>query len=806
MSKLLKNDKGQIDPLVISSKFLKIEIQIEPFAVKILDSKGKTLLEEEPASLVYSGVPDLKWFNISAWYFFSGKPQKWIADKAAASSVDNNAVHITLGGSKGEELARIVYRLEEPDILRCSVEVLNPPEHCRIRQTFKMDTDDRFFGFGERMNSAEQRGRKVPVWVEEGAIGLGETLGSILRNMPWHPILKGPLTSYAPMPWHISNRGFGFLIDGYPMTEYDLGSRMPDRWSVTHWSAKMSWVLFYGPDPKQIIKRFTDRVGRCTLPKPWIFAPWNDAVSGPGRLEKVARTCRENKIPSSAIWSEDWQGGYRTHLGIFNIFPPYYKPDRSLYPRMEENARELHENGFKWFAYFMPYVFVGSEHFREAAEKGYLAKNSSGAPALVTVVASRYGIIDLTNPDAVAWIKQIWNNTVDIGFDGWMHDFGEYTPPDAIFHNGKKGWEIHNQYPLLWQQAVREFFDERRPDGDYCFFCRSAFVGSQKYFPVFWSGDSNTDFEISDGLPSNLPAALSAGLSGIPVWTTDIAGYMSPTFRTSTRELFRRWTQLGAMCPVMRTHHGVHMYWNHHFDHDGETLAFYGDYARFHTALFPLFYSLVKEASENGLPVMRHLMLHYPDDANALSENFSFMLGPDFLVAPVVEKGARSRKVYLPAGTWADYWTGARFEGGKRHIMPAPIDRIPIFIKTPAVLVTYDQPVDTLVENAKPPLIGFEQADSSMRVTLFGPGEARAVLWDETEAYIICEGEPARFRARRGKAGPPRKDFLSPIDRGAKASFEGDDVRFEILDSGGNLIGKGRVKGPKERVYTIAIR
>jgi alpha-glucosidase len=283
----------------------------------------------------------------------------------------------------------------------------------------------------------------------------------------------------------------------------------------------------------------------------------------------------------------------------------------------------------------------------------------------------------------------------------------------------------------------REFFDKARPDGDYVFFIRGGYTGVQKYAPVMWTGDSNTNWERLDGLPSVIPAVASVGISGFPITATDIAGYTCLTTSSADKELFIRWAQLGAMLPVMRNHRGYEPCENWPFDGDAETLAAYKKSAVLHTALFPYIYTLVYDAAVLGWPVVRHLALHYPDDTEAAGEQYQFLLGDRILVAPVIRKKAREREVYFPPGEWLDFYTGERFVGPGRKTVPGPLDHIPLFVKAGTIVPTFDSVIDTLVKEDRDDLNGWDDANKSMKIVFYGDGADEFMLWDGTR--IRCE-------------------------------------------------------------------
>lgn len=211
---------------------------------------------------------------------------------------------------------------------------------------------------------------------------------------------------------------------------------------------------------------------------------------------------------------------------------------------------------------------------------------------------------------------------------------------------------------------------------DYAIFSRSGWLSSQGRAQIVWIGDQEADFDVRDGLPTVVPAMVNLGLSGVPFVTHDISGYSGGP---STEELFQRWTELGAFTPVMRTHEGLQALANWSWDADEATTAHFRRFARIHEALVPEIAAAAEVAAATSLPIVRHLVLSFPDDVAVVGIDDEYMFGDTLLVAPVTEEGATRRDVYLPAGQWFHVFTGESFEGGRTVSVDAPIGTPPVF-------------------------------------------------------------------------------------------------------------------------------
>ncbi len=600
-----------------------------------------------------------------------------IVGRGTADRVSGDAIAWTwtLTDSDGEDAGT----LRLTDEIGFPALAFDAAEGNRVRWDAACTGDDHFAGLGQHAMDVDHVGEAFPLWVSEPGIGKVDD-----DDPPedWYLTGTRHASSY-PEAFLVRPEPVGLLVGNAARTEVDLCTA--DRWRLDTWAPSGRYQVIDADTPMGVVAAHSSLVGRAPLPPDWAFAPWNDAVGGAARVTEVATTLRAAGAPASVIWTEDWKGGEDTAWGYHLL--PSWSVDTGLYPDTAAFDAGLEALGFKWFAYFSPFVVEGTVEAEETAE--FLIQDTAGDPYwFLGVTFENTSVLDLTRTDAVLWAQEKMQAAVDLGFDGWMADYAEWFPADAVVSNGSAE-EQHNLYPLWWQSTNEGVLGSR----DATFFTRSGWSGSTRLSPIGWAGDQRTSFDADDGLPTVLPMGIGAGISGIGMYGSDIGGYQSIGNAPSTKELWFRWCALGAFSPVMRTHHGAFADDNWQFDSDAETLAHYARYASVHALLFPYLRGVAQDWADAGIPMIRAPFLVYPTESWDRID--AWLLG-DLLVAPVMEAGASSRQVDLPSGPtqWYDWWSGAPVVSGT---FDAPMDAIPVFAPSGSIVPMYETPPDTLV-------------------------------------------------------------------------------------------------------------
>lgn len=573
-----------------------------------------------------------------------------------------------------------------------TITLTGPDTANRASWAFGCDPDEHFLGFGGQTAAVDHRGDTVPLWVSEDGITKVDT--DFYDVGIW--FLHGRLHStHTPMPMYVSSRGYGLLLDTPYRSIFAMCSEgAGDAVRVEAWERELRAHVFYGPSPREVVERMTAHVGRPELPPAFAFAPWLDAIFGEDNVRRVATALRDADVPSAVIWSEDWRGA--SDDGIGYVLDEDWEVDRELYPNFEQLAGELHDLGFKLLIYHNSFLDARVPAHAEAKAGGYTIQDDSGEVYLFTGVKFEDStLLDLSNPEARAWAKQKYRDSLELGADGYMADFAEWLPTDAVLHEGD-ALAAHNLYPVEWARLNKELFDEMYADDgiERLFFVRSAYVGSQPLVSVVWAGDQQTDFTPDDGMASVVPIGIGLGMTGFPYFGHDIAGYMSQLTEPVTRELWFRWVTFGALSPVMRTHHGREARMNWNWESDAESTAHFARWARLHQQLFPYLYAMAAESAATGAPMFRPLAFDYPAWEPGWSLMDQYMLGDRIVVAPVFEPGATARDVALPDGTFYPLLGGPAVQAGE---LPAAVDEIIALVPAGTLLALLPPDVDTVV-------------------------------------------------------------------------------------------------------------
>lgn len=492
-----------------------------------------------------------------------------------------------------------------------------------INPVFSLAPNEKIYGCGESATPLNKAGQKLNLFVADP---------------------QGPETPdmYKPIPFFFSNRGYGMFMHTSAPVTCDFGHSYIGATKLFMADEAMDFFIFFG-SPKEILSEYTALVGRPEMPPLWSFGTWMSRITYFSEAEgrDVARKLRENKIPSDVIhfdtgwFGVDWQCDYA------------FAADRFDNPK--QMLDDLRTQGFRTCLWQLPYFTPKNRFFPELVERGLYVRNGKGQLPYEDVV------LDFTNPETVKWYQEKLGNLIEMGVGAIKVDFGESAPLEGIYANGRSGLYEHNLYPLRYNKTVADVI--KKIHGENIIWARSAWAGSQRY-PLHWGGDAATT---DTGFEGTLRSGLSLGLSGFCFWSNDIGGFVTQ----SPEALYRRWLPFGFLTSHSRVHGAPP---TEPWYYGKEFTNYFRKCAELKYKLMPYVYAQAKDCTEHGWPMLRALLMEYPDDPGAWLVEDEYMFGSNLLVAPMLEEG-NSRDVYVPGRQkWIDYQTGKVYAPGWNHI------------------------------------------------------------------------------------------------------------------------------------------
>ncbi len=611
--------------------------------------------------------------------------------------------------------------------------------------TFALGASSQFFGLGERYGPIPRRGLRTVLWCTDP-----------------HGTNSTDLV-YKPVPFVMSTAGYGLFVHTAARTVVDLGA----------YSAVSGWVyveepvldvfIIYGPSLAEILRRYTELVGRPAIPPRWSFGVWMSRCMYRSRreVEQVIRQARRRRFPVDVVHLDPlWLAGRRRR----DYDSCDLRWDAQAFPRPREFIRWLRRRGVRLSLWENPYFPMESPRYPPAAARGYFLRASDGGVARFQ--GRDAAIVDFTNPAARDWYKSLHRPLLRAGVAVFKTDYGEEVPEDAVAHDGTSGALLHNIYPLLYNRAVFEAITE--VTGEPMVWARSGWAGSQRY-PVHWSGDAPSRW---DALSTVLGSGLSLALSGFVFWSHDIGGY----YGLRDPELLVRWAQLGLLSSHARFH-GTEP--REPWRYGRRVFQIIRRYARLRMRLLPYLYTEAAAAVAAGVPLMRPLVLDWQDDPTTWYISDQYLLGRSLLVAPVLTPEGQ-RSVYLPAGVWWDFWRHVRYSGPLWLRLQVPLEEVPLFVRNGTAL-----PLGPEVEHS---------------------GEAELPLMFQLRLTTAAVGEVLTTRGRVKVAARAAGDRLEATVRGGR----GDHVLqwVGIRDMAVRVTGQGRLTAVRQRAEgtEVAIR
>jgi alpha-glucosidase len=546
-----------------------------------------------------------------------------------------------------------------------------------FRVAKQLRDDEHVYGLGEKNGELDKRGWKLGGY------------NYVMWNTDTYAYNAGTDPTYVSVPFYMVVRhgqAHGIFLDNTYRSFFDIGHERQDLLTFGAGGGDLDYYFIDGPDPKQVIGRYTMLTGRMPLPPLWSLG-YNQcrySYYPESRVRLLADTFRGKKIPADVIWLDiHYQDNYKPFTWNHERFPD---PKKMI--------RDLGAQGFHVVTIVDPHPKKekGYAPYDEGIAGDYFVKNPDGSvyegPVWPSQGEQNPGLSvfpDFSNPAARQWWGSLYKSLLDVGVAGIWNDMDEPSvfdtpsgtmPLDVIFDNDGQPTthrEIHNVYGQLMSRATFEGLSRLRPDERPFVLTRASFAGGQRY-AALWPGDNTSDWS---SLRQSISTLLGLGLSGFPFVGCDIGGFVG----APSGELYARWLQAGVFFPFMRSHSDLG-------SPDKEPWSFGYHYEAINKRsielryeLLPYIYNVMQEASESGVPALRPLFLEFPNDEHVTGTEDEFMFGDDLFVAPVLHEGATELEIYLPQGQWFDYWTGKQFTGGRTIHLPVTLDSIPMFVR-----------------------------------------------------------------------------------------------------------------------------
>ncbi|MFX0188408.1 MAG: alpha-glucosidase [Candidatus Hodarchaeota archaeon] len=527
--------------------------------------------------------------------------------------------------------------------------------------------DEAIYGCGEQYSELNLRGKEVPLWVEEQGIGRGSP-----------PITGDWYTTYYPQPTFVSSNNYYCHVLATSYSKFNFDNE--DFHELYIWCIPERIIIGKFDTALEVVNKLSDYLGRQPELPDWVYdGVWLGIQGGTDIVEQKINQAGEKGVKIAGVWCQDWQGIRMMPSGKRLLWNWEY--DNKIYPDLPSFIKKLKQKGIRFLGYINSFLAMDSEQFKVASKKGFCIKDQEGNDYDVRTDSQKATMIDLSNSKAIDWLKLlIKRNMINIGLDGWMADYGEYLPIDAVLSSGEDLELFHNKYPVIWAKTIYEAIKEANKIGEIVFFTRAGYSGISKYTTLVWAGDQLVNWSIDDGLASVIPAGISLGICGIGYFHTDIGGFHTFKEIRRDKELFMRWAELEVFSPVMRSHEGVNPDLNWQFDSDDECLEHFAKMSKIYVHLKPYFKHLSNEYKNNGYPLIRALYLHYENDSEVHHIKYQFLLGSDLLIAPVIKPNKNKWKVYFPDDIWIHIWSGEKYKKGWRKVN-APIGQPPIFFR-----------------------------------------------------------------------------------------------------------------------------
>lgn len=513
-----------------------------------------------------------------------------------------------------------------------------------LKEQLSLGVGECVYGLGERFTAFLKNGQTVDCWNEDGG-----TSSEI---------------AYKNVPFYLTSRGYGVFVHHPERVSFEVASEQVEAVQFSVAGEALEYSVIAGDTLKDVLSQYTALTGRPPVPPPWSYGLWLSTSFTTDYDEKTVTSfldrMEQEEIPLSVFHFDCfWMKAFQWCD---------FQWDQKMFPDPAAMLARLKKRGLKICVWINPYIGQKSRLFQEGMEKGYFVRLPDGSVWQWDKWQAGMALVDFTNPQAVRWYQDKLRGLLEQGVDCFKTDFGERIPTGVVYSDGSDPEKMHNYYTYLYNEAVFQVLQENGRDS--VLFARSATAGGQK-FPVHWGGDCWGTYE---SMAESLRGGLSLCLSGFGYWSHDIGGFET----TSTADLYKRWAAFGLMSTHSRLH-GSHTYrvpWSY----DEEACRVVRFFTRLKCRLMPYLYSQSQNNARTGVPVMRAMILEFPEDRVCRTLDLQYMLGERLLVAPVFNDRSKA-EFYLPNGIWTDLITGREYEGGRFFQETVDYFQIPALVR-----------------------------------------------------------------------------------------------------------------------------
>lgn len=535
----------------------------------------------------------------------------------------------------------------------------------QLFQRLDLGVGENVYGLGERFTAFVKNGQTVDIWNQDGGTSSEQ--------------------AYKNIPFYLTNRGYGVYVDHPGKVSFEVASEKVSKVQFSVTDETLDYYIIDGPTPKQVLDRYTHLTGRPALPPAWSFGLW---------LTTSFTTNYDEKTVNSFIQG---MADRQIPLHVFHFDCFWMKAfqwcdftwDPETFPDPQGMIQRLKQRGLHLCVWINPYIGQKSPLFAEGMQKGFLLHRPNGDVWQWDKWQPGQAIVDFTNPDACRWYTGFLDHLMEMGIDCFKTDFGERIPTDVHWFDGSDPERMHNYYAYLYNQVVFSAIQAKRGHDDAVVFARSAAVGSQK-FPVHWGGDCNATYE---SMAESLRGGLSLGLSGFGFWSHDIGGFEN----TAPADVYKRWCAFGLLSSHSRLHGSKSYRVPWLFDDEAcDVLRFF---TQWKCRLMPYLFQQAQTAASHGTPLMRAMVLEFPDDPACDALDRQYMLGERLLVAPVFNAEGRV-DFYLPDGNWTHLFNNRHVTGGRWLHEEHSFMSLPLYVRDNTLLALGQSTTETAYDFA----------------------------------------------------------------------------------------------------------